>query len=189
VAELRRAPQSRLTGSQALAVIGAGTGLPTDAYQDLLGGLLDQADELPVATGVRTFLTGSSHDTPQVYTALEETGLLIVGEDHDWGDLLFEHPVTEPTLLGLAERYQYNGPTAQRGSIAERAAYTAAAATRSGAHQLLSYVRDLDEGPPWDFPAQRAAVESAGLPSVLIDRQPYGSVDPHRIPDMIGATR
>lgn len=192
VASLRHTPAGGLTGTQALAVVGAGTTLPADTYHDLLRQLLASAGDLVPSDGVEnasgtsTFLTGSSHDTADVYAALEASGLLIVGEDHDWGDLLFAHPVTEPTLLGLAERYQYNGPTAQRGSIAERAAATASAVERSGAEQVLSYVRVLDEGPPWDFPAQRDAVS---VPAVLIDRQPYGSVDAQRIPSPIGATR
>jgi benzoyl-CoA reductase/2-hydroxyglutaryl-CoA dehydratase subunit BcrC/BadD/HgdB len=189
VAELRRGVRVRLTGTQALAVVGAGTVLAASHYQELLRQLLDQADGLPIVSGARTFLTGSSHDNGDVYAALEAAGLLIVGEDHDWGDLLFDHPVTEPTLLGLAERYQYNGPSAQRGSIAERAAHTATAAARCRAELLVSYVRDLDEGPPWDFPAQRAAVEALGVRSLLIGRQPYGSVDVQRIPSPIGASR
>jgi hypothetical protein len=48
----------------------------------------------------------------------------------------------------------------------------------------VSYVREHDDGPPWDFPAQR---EATGLPAVLLDRQPYGEVDPSRLPAAVGA--
>ena len=56
---------------------------------------------------------------------------------------------------------------------------------------LVSYVRDLDEGPPWDFPAQSADVAAAGIPAVLIDRQTYGSVDISKLPQRVdtGACR
>ncbi len=177
IAALRREPEARLTGTQALAVTGAGTCLPATDYTALLQTLLAEASTLPPVGGLRTFLTGSSHDHPGVYAQLEAAGLLVVGEDHDWGDLAFERRVEHPTLLGLAERYQYNGPTAQRSSISDRAAYTDLAADRSRAQALLSYVREHDDAPPWDFPAQQDAVARRGLPAVLVERQPYGRLD------------
>lgn len=179
VADLRRRRPARLTGAQALGVVAATTALPPDRAAALLDGLLAEADDLPEAGGTRVFLTGSGHDHPSVYTALEEAGLLVVGEDHDWGDLLHHRlvaPPPDPALLelALAERYQHNGPAAAAASVRQRAAHTAAAARACGAEALLSYVRVHDDAPRWDFPAQRAA---AGLPAVLVDRQPYGEID------------
>jgi len=174
---LRRARPARLTGTRALEVVAATTAVPVPAAIALLSGVL--AAETEEVGGVRTFLTGSSHDCPDVYAALEGAGLLVVGDDHDWGDLLGVAPVGAPTELALAERYQHAGPAAPRSSVRARAAHTAAAARACGAELLVSYVREHDDAPPWDFPAQRAAT---GLPAVLIDRQPYGSVDLDRLP-------
>jgi benzoyl-CoA reductase/2-hydroxyglutaryl-CoA dehydratase subunit BcrC/BadD/HgdB len=185
VAALRRARPARLPGTQALAVVAATTALPPDRAAALLDGLLTQT--LPEVAGTPVFLTGSSHDHPAVYAALEQAGLLVVGEDHDWGDLLHHRrldPPPDPELLELAiaERYQRNGPTAARASIARRAAHTAAAARACGAEALLAYARTRDDAPRWDFPAQRAAT---GLPAVLLEHQPYGRVDL----DALGALR
>jgi benzoyl-CoA reductase/2-hydroxyglutaryl-CoA dehydratase subunit BcrC/BadD/HgdB len=171
LAERRRADPCRLTGTDALAAVAATTAAPVEEACASVAALL--AGPRPVATGTRTFLTGSSHDCPHVYTALEGAGLLVVGDDHDWGDLLAVRPVGEPTELALAERYQHAGPAAPRSSVRARAAHTAAAARACGAELLVSYVREHDDAPPWDFPAQCAAT---GLPAVRIDRQPYGSV-------------
>jgi benzoyl-CoA reductase/2-hydroxyglutaryl-CoA dehydratase subunit BcrC/BadD/HgdB len=178
VAALRWARPARLTGTQALGVVAATTALPPDRAAALLEALL--AQDLPEASGTRVFLTGSSHDHAGVYAALEEeAGFLVVGEDHDWGDLLHHRrvdPTADPALLelALAERYQHNGPAAARASIRRRAAHTAAAARACGAEALLSYVRVLDDAPRWDFPAQR---QETGLPAVLLEHQPYGRVD------------
>ncbi|HLU56334.1 MAG TPA: 2-hydroxyacyl-CoA dehydratase family protein [Pseudonocardia sp.] len=179
VAALRRSRPARLTGTQALAVVAATTALPPDRAAELLEALLAEADALPEHGGTRVFLTGSSHDHPAVYAALEGAGLLVVGEDHDWGDLLHHRrvdPPADPALLelALAERYQHNGPAAAAASIRQRAAHTAAAAAACGAEALVSYVRVHDDAPRWDFPAQRA---TTGLPAVLVDHQPYGRVD------------
>jgi benzoyl-CoA reductase/2-hydroxyglutaryl-CoA dehydratase subunit BcrC/BadD/HgdB len=175
--EQRRSHPAWLTGCQALAVVAATTAVPVEEACALVDALL--AEPRPAASGTRVFLTGSSHDCPHVYAALEGAGLLVVGEDHDWGDLLAGQPVGEPTEAALAERYQFAGPAAPRSSVRARAAHTAAAARACGAELLVSYVREHDDAPPWDFPAQRAA---ADLPAVLIDRQPYGSIDLDRLP-------
>lgn len=176
----RKVSPARLSGAQALAVVAATTTLPPEQAVRLLEELRDLAGALPEVSGTRVFLTGSSHDTPGVYEALEAAGLLVVGEDHDWGDLLHHRlvaPPADPALLelALAERYQHNGPTAARASIGQRAAHTAAAARRCGADALLSYVRVHDDAPRWDHRAQQ---EAAGLPSATLEHQPYGRVDP-----------
>ncbi|MGW6443226.1 2-hydroxyacyl-CoA dehydratase [Lentzea sp. NPDC055074] len=163
----------RLTGVQALAVYGAV--LPVAEHNRLLRQLL--RSDLDVHEGRRVFLTGSSHDNPDVYRSFEEMGSVVVGEDHDWGDLLATRLVGEPTLAALVEHYQYNGPTAARASIAARAAHTAQAAADRGAELVVSYVRRNDDAPPWDFPAQKEALLPHGIPAVMFDRQEYGSID------------
>lgn len=174
VAALRRLRPARLTGTQALSVVAATTALPADHATALLEELLTEADLLPGHEGQRVFVTGSPHDTTHVYTALEDAGLLVVGEDHDWGDLLSLRRTAAPTEDALAERYQYNGPTAPRASIRARAEHTQRAAQDCGAEALVCYARVHDDAPRWDYPAQRAAT---GLPSVLLSRQPYGALD------------
>jgi benzoyl-CoA reductase/2-hydroxyglutaryl-CoA dehydratase subunit BcrC/BadD/HgdB len=174
VAALRRCTPARLTGGEFLAIVGAGTAMPVGEHVGMLRRLLAESDGLVGHEGTRVFLTGSGHDTPAVYEAIEGAGYIIVGEDHDWGDLLFEKRVGSPTLDALVERYQFNGPAAPRAAIRDRAGHTAMAAARCSAEVLISYVREADEAPLWDFEAQRRAT---GLPAVLLKRQRYGHVD------------
>ncbi|MFS8199735.1 2-hydroxyacyl-CoA dehydratase [Streptomyces sp. CWNU-52B] len=174
VAALRRDRPARLTGTQALSVVAATTALPVERATALLEQLLTEADRLPEHEGLRAFVTGSSHDTAHVYSALEDRGFLVVGEDHDWGDLLFLRRTGAPTEAALAERYQYNGPAAPRASIRARAAHTSTAAHACGAEVLIGYARVHDDAPPWDHAAQETA---SGLPAVRLSRQPYGALD------------
>lgn len=189
-AGLRRCSPARLSGSEFLSVVGAGTTMPVVDHIELLsrlladaqgdahdgGGAPAQADAGAwlVLQGTRAFLTGSSHDTLDVYRALEGAAFVVVGEDHDWGDLLFERAVGVPSLDALTERYQYNGPTAQRATVDARAQHTAFAARRCGAEVLIGYARRNDEAPPWDFAAQRNATE---LPAAFLEHQSYGRID------------
>lgn len=170
----------RLTGTEYLGVVTASTSLPAGRAADLLAALVDELPGREPQPGRPVYLTGSNHDSPDVYATLEGAGLLVVGEDHDHGDLLSRTDVGTPTdpgglELALAERYQYNGPAAARASIAERAAHTAAGVGSRGAAALLGYVREHDDAPPWDWAAQRAA---AGVPAALLEHQAYGAVDP-----------
>jgi benzoyl-CoA reductase/2-hydroxyglutaryl-CoA dehydratase subunit BcrC/BadD/HgdB len=175
VAAWRRSDPPRLRGTEALAIFAAAMRLPVGEHIERLRALLADPPE-PVPDGQRVFLTGSAHDTPHVYVTLEEHGYLVVGEDHDWGDLWCAVPVHGRGVRALAERYQFRGPVASRSSMAVRAAYTTAAARACGAERVISYARRLDQAPAWDFPAQRAALADAGIPAILLKHQEYGKV-------------
>ncbi|GAA3594807.1 hypothetical protein GCM10022419_092560 [Nonomuraea rosea] len=198
VAELRRAVPARLTGREFLAA--ANAALPVAEHTALLGELLAQAGRLPEHRGRRVFLSGSDHDTPHVYGAIEADGHVIVGEDHSFGDPQAErrvgaggldsqaehgvgaggldpqaeHGVGAGGLDVIAEHYHESGPAAQRATAAERAAHAAMAVRRCRAELFVSYARTGDDAPAWDFPAQRAALD---IPAVLLDRQDYGRAD------------
>src|SRR4051794_1401958 len=93
-ARLRGGPGGpRLTGAEALAVIGASFVLPPERWCALVGDVLAEADDLPVHGGTRVFLTGCSQDHPRVYDLIGSLGAVVVGEDHDWGALAGESPV------------------------------------------------------------------------------------------------
>lgn len=174
VASLRHQIPVCVSGEQFLAVVGSGTAMPVTVHNGLLRQVLSEARELPDRDGPRVYLTGSSHDTPEVYRAIESLGTTIVGESHDWGDLLFHRQVGPRNLTALAERYQDNGPSAPRATTTERAQHTAAAARRCRADVLVGYVREGDQAPPWDYTAER---EASGLPGTLLEHQRYGCID------------
>jgi benzoyl-CoA reductase/2-hydroxyglutaryl-CoA dehydratase subunit BcrC/BadD/HgdB len=163
-----------LSGTEMLELVDVACTRPVDEararLRDVLAGLSARAP-LP---GTPVVVTGSSHDTPHVYAALEAHGLLVVGEDHDRGDLLALTDVGAPTDLALAERYQAAGPAAAHAAIADRAAHTARLVRGRGAVGLLAYVRRHDDGPRWDVPAQRAAVQ---VPTVVVEHQEYGRIE------------
>lgn len=191
VAGLRAADPPRLLGSEALAVIGAGTWMPRAAYAELLQRLLDGAGRLPERPGTRVFLTGSAHDHPGFYTFLERHGYNVVGEDHDWGNGSFEQPVEETgdPLEALAERYQHGAPTTSRYSITDRAAYTARKAAACRADLVVCHLRAGDDGPAWDYPAQSAAAAGAGIPSVALRHQPYAAEPAPEVAGILAAAR
>jgi benzoyl-CoA reductase/2-hydroxyglutaryl-CoA dehydratase subunit BcrC/BadD/HgdB len=171
VSDLRRGPRPVLTGTQVLRVLGATTALPPEDAVPLLEQVLaDAAGGALVPAGRRVFLTGSAQDTDEVHRALEEADCLVVGEDSDWGDLALTVEPDGADLASLAVAYRDRGPAAATAPIERRAAWTAEQVRRCAADVLLAVVREHDEAPAWDFPAQAAA---AGVPAALLARQPY----------------
>ncbi|WP_329260266.1 2-hydroxyacyl-CoA dehydratase family protein [Actinoallomurus sp. NBC_01490] len=183
---LRTADRPALRGEDALIAIGAGAVLTPEEHTALLDRLMLADADLPRYDRPRLYLTGSAHDGPEVYRAIEDAGYLIVADDHDWGDALAGPLVGEPTLDALAERYQYRAPTAARSSVRVRADQTAATVERSHPDLLVCYVRDRDEAPAWDFPAQRRA---AGVPAVILEHRRYGELGEDALPIIADALR
>lgn len=133
-----------------------------------------QAPTAPGATPV--FVTGSNHPDPGVYDALERTGdVVVVGEDHDTGDLAWlgvavEAPTVGEVIDGLAAAHLARPAAATRGLPAARAAYTATRAEQARARAALALVREHDDAPTWDLPDQRLALGRRGVPLVARTR-------------------
>jgi benzoyl-CoA reductase/2-hydroxyglutaryl-CoA dehydratase subunit BcrC/BadD/HgdB len=169
---LRTGPAPRLTGTQALRVLGAVTALPLERSLALVSEVVGDAATLPVGRAKpRVFVTGSAQDHDEVHRALEQDlDCQVVGEDHDWGALALAIEVRGSGIPALARAYRDRGPCAPTSSISRRAAWTAEQVRLRSADVLLGVVREHDEAPAWDFPAQRGA---AGVPAALLERQPY----------------
>lgn len=165
----------RVSGTEALKILGSAWRLRPAELGPLLDTLLGAAAARGRRTGIRLFLTGSAHDHALAYAAIEASGMIIVGEDHDWGDRGNEALVAETgdPLDALETRYRAGTPAAAKFSIADRAAYTAARVREAQAEMVLCLVRKGDPAPRWDVPDQRAAV--APIPFMLLDDQPYAT--------------
>jgi benzoyl-CoA reductase/2-hydroxyglutaryl-CoA dehydratase subunit BcrC/BadD/HgdB len=171
---LRRRRAGALSGSEALRWYAAGTAMPAREYADTLTAALAGDADRPA--GRPLFVSGSTHDTADVYDALEGDGWLVVGEDHGWGDGGDQPPIGEPTLEALTDHYTRAVlPTPARPPHRMAAAVRDAVGS-SGAQYVLTYCRRYDDVHRWGHPAQAAA---AGVPAALLRDQPYAGIDLH----------
>jgi len=136
------------TAFRALLAAGDGDVAPLRALLD---------DPVPPTGGRTVFLTGSDHDTPELYDRLEDVGWNVIGEDHTWGETCFDGLAGDD----LAGRY-HRGSACFRRSEAERAAYAKAA----GADAILVWLRPGEEGRLWGVPHLRGARVAVGLESL-----------------------
>ncbi|WP_330285085.1 2-hydroxyacyl-CoA dehydratase family protein [Streptomyces sp. NBC_00588] len=169
---LRKQRASALTGGEALRWYAASTAMPPRAYADTLTAAL--TGEFTRPEGRPLFVSGSTHDTTDVYDALEGDGWLVVGDDHDWGDGGDQPPVGEPTLEALTDHYTREVVPSTARTPQQIASAARGAVTRSGAAHLLTYCRQYDDAHRWDHPARAAA---AGVPAALLRDQPYAGLD------------
>lgn len=164
-----------LTGTQFLHLTAFGLTSEPAEFVRLVADVLDGAADLPAAGGTRVFLTGSGHDIDGVYRGIEQRGAVIVGEDTDWGALAWADDVSTDgdPFTALAQAYARGAPASAGFGIVERAEYTASAAAAAGADVAVAWLRQGDDAPPWDIPAQRAALARHGIPLLVVPAQPY----------------
>jgi benzoyl-CoA reductase/2-hydroxyglutaryl-CoA dehydratase subunit BcrC/BadD/HgdB len=165
-----------VSGSEALGLFRAAATLAPDTSIDSLRAALAQAAVRTPDERRRIYLTGSAHDEPSLYRAIEARGWAVVGEDHDRGALaltvaLTAADVAEEGLLAVARAYRDRGPDSATAAAAERAAYTDVDAEAAGASGVLDVVRVHDEAPLWDLPALRDRLCRRGVPLVLLRDQ------------------
>jgi hypothetical protein len=123
------------------------------------------------------FLAGSATDDLLAYAALEELGLAVVGEDHEWGDDGSEYPrATRDPLDGIVDRYQFAHGGAARAGPRDRVARTADRVRAAGADGVLYLLGAHDEAAGWELPPLRERL-GAAIPLVpvrLRDPAPAG---------------
>ncbi|MFD4323283.1 2-hydroxyacyl-CoA dehydratase family protein [Nocardioides sp. NPDC058538] len=160
------------TGAAALRAYRAAVATPPE---DAVGAVTEaQAPTAPGATPV--YVTGSNHPDPGLYDVLERTGdVVVVGEDHDTGDLAWlgvavEAPTIGEVIDGLAAAHLARPAAATGGLAAARAAYTATCAEQTHARAALALVREHDDAPAWDLPHQRLELRRRGVPLVARTR-------------------
>lgn len=154
-----------LSGSSALRCYAAAAQLPPEQALAAIEAI--QQNDTPGTMLPAVFMTGSSHPDTTVYEALEQAGIGIVGEDHDAGDAAWIGQTVNTASSGeafraLAELHAQRPPSASRSLTSERTEHLLTEVHRTGAAGVVALVRDLDDGPVWDLPAQREALAARG---------------------------
>lgn len=179
----RRAGQ--YTGDQAL---NAYLTVSQSTHEQALQLLKDMKPNRDV-TGLPVFMTGSSHPDATVYQQLENSGVMVVGEDHASGDgaWLGEAALgnTESSIYEeLVTLHFGRAPLAARALSHERAQYLKTNLVSTRPEYVVGLVRDLDDAPVWDIPACQTACEELELPYHVVSR-----ITPEGLPAGINTIR
>ena len=182
VAALRAAGPPRISGVEALQIIGSSMFMLKEEHNRLLRQFLKEAGELPARDGVRLFVEGSPIDNLQFYELVESGKATIVGEDNCWGNRYSEDPVDQSLdpLEAIAERYHFKSPCPRMHSLDRRVNYCLQSAVEAKAQGAIFFFLEWDNAPAWEYPDQKKALEGKGIPTLCFEMQKYLLSDPER---------
>lgn len=178
---LRKGFDCRITGSEALTVIGASMFMEKAEAIAALRAVTAAAEHWPVAELEPVYYIGSPQEITEVYELAEYAGINFVGEDHDMGDRMFDTDVRTDIapVSALAQRLLDRMPCSEKGSIRDRVRAVGAALESSGAVAMLTYMNNNDEAYVWDYPSIRTQVLAPrGIPSATVQKQTWPLTDP-----------
>ena len=181
---LRGKDDCRVTGSEALIVIGGSMFMERREAIEAVRAVTADAKSWPEAEGARVYYVGSPQETTEVYEIAEANGLNIVGEDHDMGARMFDTQVRETIepVSALAERLLKRMPSSEKGSIAARVKAIGEKLEETGADAFLTYMNNNDEAYVWDYPSIRKAIlEPRGIPSYTVQKQTWPLTEPETL--------
>lgn len=172
MAQLRRCQQPKISGSEALVIIGAGLFMERSEHTRLVRQVTRDAAQWPVLTGPRVFYTGAEQQDTALYEKIEAAGMVVVGEDIDWGDRHYDRDMSldYPVIRGIVDRYLLREYSARKSTPAQRVEALDREVTAAGAEGVIFYTNQYDEVATWDMPKQRKSLDARGIKHVTFGR-------------------
>jgi benzoyl-CoA reductase/2-hydroxyglutaryl-CoA dehydratase subunit BcrC/BadD/HgdB len=180
VAALRAAEPPRLSGVEALQIIGTSMFMLKEEHNKLLWQFLQVAGELPARDGGRLFVGGTPLDNLQFYQIVESCKATVVGEDNCWGNRYSDVPVDTSIsnpLEALVDRYHHKSPCPRTYPLIRRVEYCVKSTVDAKAQGVIFNSMENDSQ-AWDIPDEIKALEEKGIPSLYLKKQPYLITDP-----------
>jgi benzoyl-CoA reductase/2-hydroxyglutaryl-CoA dehydratase subunit BcrC/BadD/HgdB len=165
MAALRHGEEVRISGSEALVIIGAGLFMERAAHTALVRQVVEDAKSWPVLTGPRVYYTGANQEDTTLYDKIEAAGMVVVGEDTDWGDRSYDRDFNPeyPVIRGIVDRYFLREFSAKKSTPQQRKEALDREVNAAGAQGVIFYTNQYDEVATWDMPKQRKSLDSRGI--------------------------
>lgn len=126
----------------------------------------------------RVLLAGSFPPDQRLHDAIESSGASVVGEAHAHGLLRLGAPLEpggESPFLALARHLR--ATSAAPRSVFDRAQWIVAKARQARAAAVVLWLTREEESLAWHVPAQRAALQSAGIPCLALTARRWSADD------------
>lgn len=188
IAALRAADPPRLSGVDALQIIGSAFFMDKREHNRLLTAVIDELTD-PLERRPRVFVGGSPHDHVQFYELVETCGAVVVAEDHCWGNRCgeFQINMNMPPFEALADRYHGQPACSINFPMARGVDRCVARACSADVDGAIFFVFEGDGVHVWDTPDEIAALERNGVPCLHLTQQPYTLENPEPLRDKVSA--
>ena len=172
---LRRAEQPRISGSEALVIIGSSLFMEKDGHAQLTRQVAEAAKNWPVLSGPRIYYTGSQQESTELYDMIESTGAVVVGEDHDWGDRHYDRDfnLELDSVSATVDRYMLRQFSSKKAFVSQRVAALDSEVDDAQADGVLFFMHAYEEAASWDYPSQKKSLENRGIATGAWLRQLY----------------
>ena len=100
-----------------------------------------------------------------LYDLIEAQGLVIVGEDHDWGDRFYERDfdITLDPVKAAVDRYMLREFSSKKAFVSQRVEALDREAADSGAGGVIFFMNEYEESASWDYPSQNESLRAKGI--------------------------
>jgi benzoyl-CoA reductase/2-hydroxyglutaryl-CoA dehydratase subunit BcrC/BadD/HgdB len=183
VAELRASDPCRISGVEALQLIGSSMFMLKEDHNKVLQQYLTEAAEQSCSDRVRVFVAGSPLDNLQLYEILASAGVMVVAEDNCWGNRYSDIPIdtTLEPLEAVIDRYHNKSPCNRMYPMSRRIDYCVQNAIAARAQGVIFNTYRNDGAEALETPAKRKALAERGIPSLYLKNQPYLINEPEKI--------
>jgi benzoyl-CoA reductase/2-hydroxyglutaryl-CoA dehydratase subunit BcrC/BadD/HgdB len=166
--EQREGPAPKLSGTEALALIGALYFMDRAEYTPLARAALKEIQTRPPLKGPRIMIKGSPQDTSDFCAAVEAHGAIVVAEDDWWGSRAAGRDIdaTIDPIRAIFEKYYFDAPSPR--------VFPAAIADDwflRKASQVDGVIFNLpqdDDVIGWDYPRLRASLDERRIPHLML---------------------
>jgi benzoyl-CoA reductase/2-hydroxyglutaryl-CoA dehydratase subunit BcrC/BadD/HgdB len=186
--ELRQGPEPRLSGTEALALIGALYFTDRKEYAQLAEEAATEISRRPPLHGVRILVKGSPLHHTGLHRAIESHGAVVVAEDDWWGSRTITKEIPEHTdiVRAIFERYYIDAASPRVFPRETTDAWFLA--TSANVDGVFFYLPPEDDVLGWDYPGLRKTLDERGIPSLLVREDAADGLSPEghrRIDDFI----
>ena len=165
IGALRHGDEVRISGTEALVIIGAGFFMDKKEHTALVEKLAEAAASWPVLSGPRVFVTGSVQEDLAVYSMIEEAGAVIISEDHDWGDRSYErdYNMKYSPVRAIVDRYMLRSFSSKKAFVSQRVETLNKSVAETKADAVIFYTNIYEESASWDYPSQKKSLDEQGI--------------------------
>jgi benzoyl-CoA reductase/2-hydroxyglutaryl-CoA dehydratase subunit BcrC/BadD/HgdB len=165
-----RRPEPKVSGTEALALIGSSFFVNRDEYASLAeqaATLIEQRNPLP---GKRLMITGSSLNHQGLHRAVERHGAVVVAEDDWWGSRSAGKDIDDGSkdlLRAIFEKHYLDTPSPRLFPFEVADAWFQQTSA-DGMDGVVFYLPPEDCVAGWDYPRRRRYLDERGIPHLLV---------------------
>lgn len=160
----REGAEPRLSGTEALALIGAAYFMDRAEYAQLADEAAVEFSRHTALRGPRILVKGSPLHHTGLHRAIESHGAVVVGEDDWWGSRALTQGIAEHDDLvqAIFRTYYCEAPSPRKVS---NEWFLTRSATVDG---VVFYLPPEDDVLGWDYPGLRNTLDQRGIPNLLV---------------------